>query len=269
MTLEVENSLRDLLAERALRVAKPGESFTLSTGRQSNFYFNCKPVTLSADGASLVADAFLEKLRLMPDPVTAVGGRTLGADPIILAMMMRGLERGLRLNGFLVRDAKKAHGTKELIANAPPRGTRVVIVDDVVTTGQSTIRATTIVPRGQSASEEITFTNVKKWLDGETFPIGEAALIIEGLCVAIRTGKQALASVTQERDALREQLKGDTMSDYDQAVKAFVNEVRTEAARLIKLGVPPWDAIIQAGQRVSKRRRLAASDGDDWRDDVG
>src|SRR5438067_2461372 len=103
-TAAMKTTLRDLLAERALRVAKPGESFTLSTGRQSNFYFNCKPVTLSSDGASLVADAFLEKLALLPEPVTAVGGRTLGADPIIGAMMMRGLERGIRLEGFYVRD---------------------------------------------------------------------------------------------------------------------------------------------------------------------
>jgi orotate phosphoribosyltransferase len=137
----MKKSLRDLLAERALRVAKPGESFTLSTGRQSNFYFNCKPVTLSSEGASLVADAFLDKLKLFPEPVGAVGGLTLGADPIVIAMIMRGPERGIKLEGFYVRDKKKSHGTKELIANVPPAGTNVVIVDDVVTTGQSTIDA--------------------------------------------------------------------------------------------------------------------------------
>ena len=137
----MKQTLRDLLAERALRVAGPGESFTLSTGRKSNFYFNCKPVTLSSDGASLVADAFLDKLGTFPERVTAVGGRTLGADPIVTAMMIRGLERGVRLEGFYVRDTQKAHGTKELIANAPSAGTKVVIVDDVVTTGKSTIDA--------------------------------------------------------------------------------------------------------------------------------
>jgi len=137
----MKQTLRDLLAQRALRVAKAGESFTLSTGRISNFYFNCKPVTLSSDGASLVADAFLEKLKLLPESVAAVGGRTLGADPIVGAMMMRGLERGIKLEGFYVRDRQKAHGTRELIANPPPAGTKVVIVDDVVTTGKSTIDA--------------------------------------------------------------------------------------------------------------------------------
>src|SRR5687768_8276317 len=96
----MNDALRELLAERALRVAKPGESFTLSTARQSNFYFDCKPVTLSSGGASLVADAFLGALATFPEAATAVGGRTLGADPIVLAMMMRALERGQRLEGF-------------------------------------------------------------------------------------------------------------------------------------------------------------------------
>jgi orotate phosphoribosyltransferase len=129
---EMKETLRKLLVTRALRVAAPGEWFTLSTGRKSKFYFNCKPVTLSSDGASLVADGFLDELKSLPESVTAVGGRTIGADPIVSAMMMRGPERGLRLEGFYVREKQKEHGTKELIANAPPPGTKVVIVDDVV-----------------------------------------------------------------------------------------------------------------------------------------
>lgn len=132
------DALRALLAQRSLRT---GQKITLSTGRESTFYFNCKPVTLSSEGAPLVADAFLEKLELLPGPITAVGGRTIGADPIIGAMMMRGLERGRRLEGFYVREKQKSHGTKELIANAPGKGTRVVIVDDVVTTGKSVLEA--------------------------------------------------------------------------------------------------------------------------------
>jgi orotate phosphoribosyltransferase len=137
----MKNSLRDLLVARALRIARPGEWFTLSSGRRSKFYLNCKPVTLSSDGASLIADAFLDKLKDFPDQVTAVGGRTVGADPIVGAMMMRGLERGLRLEGFYVREKQKSHGTEELIANVPPPGTKVVIVDDIVTTGKSVIEA--------------------------------------------------------------------------------------------------------------------------------
>jgi orotate phosphoribosyltransferase len=141
LPVPMRDTLRDLLADRALRVAKSGEWFTLSTGRQSKFYFNCKPVTLSSDGLPLVADAFWEKLKLLPDQPTAVGGRSIGADPIVCAMTMRSIDRGQALEGFLVRESQKAHGTKELIANVPRAGTKVVIVDDVVTTGTSTIDA--------------------------------------------------------------------------------------------------------------------------------
>lgn len=137
----MKDTLRDLLADRALRIAEAGKWFTLSTGGKSKFFFNCKPVTLSADGASLVADAFLDKLRNIQEPVNAVGGLTIGADPIVISMMMRGLERGIRLEGFLVRDKQKAHGLKDRVANAPAPGSSVVIVDDVVTTGRSTIEA--------------------------------------------------------------------------------------------------------------------------------
>jgi orotate phosphoribosyltransferase len=132
------DTLRELLVKRALRT---GETVTLSTGRLSNFYFDCKPVTLSQEGASLVADAFLAKLMLLPEPVEAVGGRTLGADPIVMAIMMRARQREEALDGFFVREKKKTHGTQELIANAPPPGTPVAIVDDVVTTGRSVIEA--------------------------------------------------------------------------------------------------------------------------------
>jgi orotate phosphoribosyltransferase len=138
LSMPTADPLRELLVQRALRT---GQKVTLTTGRMSTFYFNCKPVTLSSDGASLVAEAFLEKLRLLPDPVTAIGGRTIGADPIVGAVMMRALERGQRLDGFYVRDKQKTHGTKELIANAPPANSRVAIVDDVVTTGGSVIEA--------------------------------------------------------------------------------------------------------------------------------
>jgi orotate phosphoribosyltransferase len=137
----MKETLRDLLADRALRIAEPGEWFTLSTGSKSKFFFNCKPVTLSSDGASLVADAFLDKLKNIQGTVNAVGGLTVGADPIVISMMMRGLERDIRLEGFLVRDKQKAHGLKDRVANAPEPGTSVVIVDDVVTTGRSTIEA--------------------------------------------------------------------------------------------------------------------------------
>lgn len=126
-----------LLDTRALHT---GQSIRLSSGRASTYYFDCKPVTLGSDGAPLVGEAFLDALAQLP-PVAAAGGRTVGADPIVGAMMLCAHARGQRLEGFYVRAKTKAHGTRQRIENVQPPGTAVVIVDDVVTTGASVIEA--------------------------------------------------------------------------------------------------------------------------------
>ena len=136
--MPAKDALWTLLAERALRV---GEPTSLSTGRVSEFYFDCKPLTLSSDGAPLVGDAFVDALNTLPEQAMAVGGLTHGADPIIGAMMIRAYDRGQILEGFYVRKEPKKHGTKKLIENRPPLGTKVVIVDDVVTSGKSLLQA--------------------------------------------------------------------------------------------------------------------------------
>ncbi len=132
-----------LLAERALRT---GRRLTLSSGKVSTYYFDCKPVTLSADGAPLVGDAFVNALdtlppNTLPAQVRAIGGLTHGADPIIGATMLRAAAQGRPLDGFYVRKQPKTHGTMRLIENPPPPGTRVVIVEDVVTSGGSALKA--------------------------------------------------------------------------------------------------------------------------------
>ena len=130
--------LWSLLAERALHT---GQRITLSSGKESTYYFDCKPVTLSAAGAPLVGDAFLSALDSLPPDVAAVGGLTHGADPIIGALMLRAFAQGRSLDGFYVRKQPKSHGTRRLIENPPPRGSRVVIVEDVVTSGKSALKA--------------------------------------------------------------------------------------------------------------------------------
>jgi orotate phosphoribosyltransferase len=129
--------LRSLLAERALIVGP----IVLSNGSLSNHYFDCKMVTLNSEGAELVGDAVLDVIQRLPEKVKAIGGLTHGADPIIGAVMMRARDRGLSLDGFYVRQEPKKHGTRKLVENAPPKGTNVVIVDDVVTAGGSVLKA--------------------------------------------------------------------------------------------------------------------------------
>lgn len=135
--------LRSLLAEQALILG----AVTLSSGSVSDHYFDCKKVTLSSDGASLVGDAVLDVIEGLPERPEAIGGLTHGADPIIGAVMMRARERGIHLNGFYVRKEPKKHGTKNYVENCPPRGAKVVVVDDVVTLGTSVLKAVDFAER--------------------------------------------------------------------------------------------------------------------------
>jgi len=138
MTKEsTREKLRALLAERALILGP----ITLSSGKQSNHYFDCRRLTLNSEGADLVGDAVLDVIQELPEKPLAIGGLTHGADPIIVAVMMKARQRGLAIDGFFVRKEAKTHGTKNLIENAPKPGTKVVIVDDVVTAGGSVLKA--------------------------------------------------------------------------------------------------------------------------------
>lgn len=126
-----------LLERDALRVG----TFTLASGRTSHYYVDGRKVTLSAEGAAVVAAGVLAHLADLP-AVAAVGGLTLGADPIVgavLAAAGRGPRPALR--GFLVRKAAKEHGTGKLIEGPLEPGMTVAIVDDVATTGGSSLQA--------------------------------------------------------------------------------------------------------------------------------
>ncbi len=129
--------LRQLIVDQAIRRGP----ITLSSGAVSAYYFDCKRLTLSSEGAAAVGDAVAEIVERLPVVPQAVGGLTLGADPIVGAAMMRALHRGYRLDGFYVRKTPKQHGTKTFIENEPAPGTPVVIVEDVVTTGKSVLDA--------------------------------------------------------------------------------------------------------------------------------
>lgn len=127
--------LLELVRRDALRFG----DFTLASGVKSHFYIDCRNVTLSAEGAALIGAGVLEALA--EEDIDAVGGMTIGADPIVAAALVRAglVDRPLR--GFLVRKEAKEHGTGKQIEGPVRVGDRVAIVEDVSTTGGSCQRA--------------------------------------------------------------------------------------------------------------------------------
>src|SRR2546427_7453383 len=122
-----------LLATKSFRLG----DFKLSSGASSDYYVDCRTTTLDAKGARLTGQVFLDEIRARGWKPRAIGGLTMGADPIVTAVSVVSGE----LNGFLVRKAEKQHGTGQRIEGFREKGAPVVIVDDVCTTGSSTIQA--------------------------------------------------------------------------------------------------------------------------------
>lgn len=129
--------LIELLRRDAVKLG----AFTLASGRSSHYYVDGRRVTLSAEGAFQIAHAVLDLLTEFPR-VTAIGGLTMGADPIVGAALAVAPSRGRHdLRGFLVRKEAKTHGTGQLVEGPLQPGSDVVIVDDVATTGGSSLQA--------------------------------------------------------------------------------------------------------------------------------
>ena len=129
--------LLELLATNSFRLGE----FTLSSGGKSDYYIDCRTTTLHAQGAELTGRVFLELIQQQGWQPQAVGGLTMGADPIVVATSVISSQAGAPINGFLVRKAEKAHGMGRRVEGFQEKGARVVIVDDVCTTGSSTIQA--------------------------------------------------------------------------------------------------------------------------------
>jgi len=114
----------------------------LSSGRTSNFYIDCKQVSLDAEGATLIGELFHALIDEVAQQALAVGGLTLGADPLATATSVISFQRGRPRAAFLVRKEPKGHGTNQWIESTKlPAGADVVIVEDVVTTGAATLKA--------------------------------------------------------------------------------------------------------------------------------
>src|SRR5215471_16931764 len=137
MTPSARDQLLTLLAQNSFRLGE----FTLASGIKSDYYIDCRTTTLHAQGAELTGRVFLDLFHQQGWKPQAVGGMTMGADPIVVAVSVISSQAGSPVHGFLVRKQEKAHGMGRRIEGFQEKGAAVVIVDDVCTTGSSTIQA--------------------------------------------------------------------------------------------------------------------------------
>lgn len=133
--------VRRRLGEILLAESLQRGQFVLASGKTSDYYLDCRKTTLHAEGAYLVGQLVLDAMKRRGWEAGAVGGLTLGADPVATATAIAAHLEGQILHAFLVRKATKEHGTRQKVERVPPEGTPVVIVEDVVTTGGSALQA--------------------------------------------------------------------------------------------------------------------------------
>ena len=141
--------LIDMLCRKSFKFSKE-PIYKLVSGRMSQFYVNCKPVTLCARGMFLAGHLLFEEIK--DDDVTGVGGLTFGADPLAVATAFASELKAKPINAFSIRKTRKDHGMIRWIEGDIQPGERVAIIDDVATTGGSTIKA---IDRARSEGLEV------------------------------------------------------------------------------------------------------------------
>ena len=153
--------LRRMLLERSMRFGE----FVLSSGVTSNYYIDVRKTSLHPQGLQWISRLFWELLE--PEGITAVGGLTMGADPLVAGLMLHSVQAGRPLDGFLVRRSAKDHGTRGQVEGNLAGHKRVAILDDVITSGESAlvaaeaaesykaqvVRIVTVVDRNQGAAQ--------------------------------------------------------------------------------------------------------------------
>ncbi len=140
MTAQKQNDsdwarLREIIAKKSFREG----DFKLSSGRKSDVFFNMKPTMLDPEGLNLIADQVLEKLK--HHDAGFIGGILMGAAPVLLSVVQKSYFTPRPLRGFWVRKERKAHGMQQIIDGDPGEGDRIIVVDDVTTTGGSLLQA--------------------------------------------------------------------------------------------------------------------------------
>lgn len=133
--MDRHQELKELIKRDAIKYGK----FILSSGQESDFYVDLRKVTLNPKGATLIGSIIFEMIK--DRGIDAIGGMTLGADPIALATSMIAFQSGYNISAFIVRKEKKTHGTSNWMEGPIAQGQRAVVVEDVITTGSSTIKA--------------------------------------------------------------------------------------------------------------------------------
>ena len=155
------DQLRQMLLQRSMRFGE----FTLSSGATSSYYVDVRKTSLHPEGLRMISRLFYEALQA--DDITAVGGLTLGADPLVAGVMLHSIEVGKPLEGFLVRRSGKDHGMRGQVEGNLAGHKRVAILDDVITSGESAliaaeaaesyrsqvVRVVAVVDREQGASQ--------------------------------------------------------------------------------------------------------------------
>jgi orotate phosphoribosyltransferase len=134
----MKQELIDILCHKSFKYSNE-PIFKLVSGKLSRFYVNCKPTTLSARGMYLVGHLIFDRIK--DGDVSGVGGLTFGADPLAVAAAFASEMKGQAINAFSIRKTQKDHGIVRWVEGDVQPGQRVVIIDDVATTGGSTIKA--------------------------------------------------------------------------------------------------------------------------------
>jgi len=169
--MSAPQSLVDLLVKRSVRYGE----FTLASGRQSDIYIDARLTTMSPEGLALIGPLALETMQLRGWRPDSIGGLTLGADPVACAISYASVESRHLLRAFTVRKEVKKHGTRRLIEGPFEPGDRVVVVEDVVTSGDSALTAINairnaegivlgvlaVIDRGEGGTENLAAAGVK------------------------------------------------------------------------------------------------------------
>ncbi len=171
--MDSRSRLIDLLATRSARRG----SFTLASGRQSDLYIDCRPTTMHPEGLAAIGPLGLAAISARGWAASSIGGLTLGADPVSYAIAYASQLAGTPVRAFTVRKEAKSHGTGKVIEGAFESGDFVVVVEDVITTGGSALRAVDAV-RAAGA----TVLGVLAVVDREEG--GREAIEAQGLAVA-------------------------------------------------------------------------------------